>query len=54
MRICAPATSGVVNIFGSWCEAVHFEHRYLMALAADPELKAKGRRDLWGCAKGLG
>ncbi|HEY7900096.1 MAG TPA: DsbE family thiol:disulfide interchange protein [Caulobacteraceae bacterium] len=32
----------VVNMFGSWCEPCHFEHRYLMALAADPELKAKG------------
>jgi cytochrome c biogenesis protein CcmG/thiol:disulfide interchange protein DsbE len=32
----------VVNMFGSWCEPCHYEHRYLMALAADPELKAKG------------
>ncbi len=32
----------VVNVFGSWCEPCHFEHPYLMALAADPELKAKG------------
>ena len=32
----------VVNVFGSWCEPCHFEHQYLMALAADPELKAKG------------
>jgi cytochrome c biogenesis protein CcmG, thiol:disulfide interchange protein DsbE len=32
----------VVNVFGSWCEPCHLEHRYLMALAADPELKAKG------------
>ena len=29
-------------MFGSWCEPCHYEHRYLMALAADPELKAKG------------
>ena len=32
----------VVNVFGSWCEPCHFEHQYLLALAADPELKAKG------------
>jgi cytochrome c biogenesis protein CcmG/thiol:disulfide interchange protein DsbE len=32
----------VVNVFGSWCEPCHFEHQYLMALAADPALKAKG------------
>ncbi len=32
----------VVNIFASWCEPCHFEHEYLMALAADPSLKAKG------------
>ncbi len=32
----------LVNVFGSWCEPCHFEHQYLMALAADPELKAKG------------
>jgi cytochrome c biogenesis protein CcmG, thiol:disulfide interchange protein DsbE len=32
----------LVNVFGSWCEPCHFEHEYLMALAADPELKAKG------------
>ena len=31
----------VVNVFGSWCEPCHYEHQYLMALAADPELKAK-------------
>ena len=29
----------VVNVFGSWCEPCHYEHQYLMALAADPELK---------------
>jgi cytochrome c biogenesis protein CcmG, thiol:disulfide interchange protein DsbE len=29
-------------VFGSWCEPCHFEHQYLMALAGDPELKAKG------------
>src|SRR3984957_13439481 len=32
----------VVNVFGSWCEPCHFEHQYLMALAGDPDLKAKG------------
>jgi cytochrome c biogenesis protein CcmG/thiol:disulfide interchange protein DsbE len=32
----------LVNVFGSWCEPCHFEHQYLMALAGDPELKAKG------------
>ena len=32
----------VVNVFGSWCEPCHLEHPYLMALAADDVLKAKG------------
>ena len=32
----------VINVFGSWCEPCHLEHPYLMALAADPALKAKG------------
>jgi cytochrome c biogenesis protein CcmG, thiol:disulfide interchange protein DsbE len=32
----------VVNVFGSWCEPCHYEHQYLMALAADREFKAKG------------
>ena len=32
----------LVNVFGSWCEPCHFEHEYLMALAADPSLQAKG------------
>jgi cytochrome c biogenesis protein CcmG, thiol:disulfide interchange protein DsbE len=32
----------VVNVFGSWCQPCHFEHVYLMALAADPALKANG------------
>lgn len=32
----------VVNVFGSWCQPCHFEHPYLMALAADEELKRKG------------
>jgi cytochrome c biogenesis protein CcmG, thiol:disulfide interchange protein DsbE len=32
----------VVNIFASWCEPCHYEHETLMALAADPQLKARG------------
>ena len=32
----------VVNIFASWCEPCHYEHEFLMALAADPSLKDKG------------
>jgi cytochrome c biogenesis protein CcmG/thiol:disulfide interchange protein DsbE len=32
----------VVNVFASWCVPCHDEHEYLMALAADPALKAKG------------
>jgi cytochrome c biogenesis protein CcmG/thiol:disulfide interchange protein DsbE len=32
----------VVNVFASWCEPCHLEHENLMALAADPALKAKG------------
>ncbi len=32
----------VINVFGSWCEPCRSEHRFLMALAADDELKAKG------------
>jgi cytochrome c biogenesis protein CcmG/thiol:disulfide interchange protein DsbE len=32
----------LVNIFASWCVPCHDEHEYLMALAADPALKAKG------------
>jgi cytochrome c biogenesis protein CcmG/thiol:disulfide interchange protein DsbE len=32
----------VVNVFGSWCQPCHFEHPYLMALAADNELKQGG------------
>ncbi|MBV9288012.1 MAG: DsbE family thiol:disulfide interchange protein [Hyphomicrobiales bacterium] len=32
----------VVNVFGSWCQPCHLEHPYLMALAADQELKGKG------------
>jgi cytochrome c biogenesis protein CcmG/thiol:disulfide interchange protein DsbE len=31
----------LVNVFGSWCQPCHAEHEYLMALAADPALKAK-------------
>ena len=29
-------------MFGSWCEPCHYEHPYLMALAADDALKQKG------------
>ncbi len=32
----------VVNIFASWCVPCHEEHEFLMALADDPALKAKG------------
>jgi cytochrome c biogenesis protein CcmG, thiol:disulfide interchange protein DsbE len=32
----------VVNVFASWCEPCHYEHEFLIALAADPALKAKG------------
>ena len=32
----------IVNVFGSWCEPCHLEHPYLLALAADDGLKAKG------------
>ena len=32
----------VVNIFASWCEPCHYEHEFLMTLAADPSLHAKG------------
>jgi cytochrome c biogenesis protein CcmG/thiol:disulfide interchange protein DsbE len=32
----------LVNIFASWCQPCHAEHEFLMALAADPALKAKG------------
>ena len=32
----------LVNIFASWCQPCHFEHEFLMALAKDPDLKAKG------------
>jgi cytochrome c biogenesis protein CcmG, thiol:disulfide interchange protein DsbE len=32
----------VINVFGSWCQPCHYEHPYLMALAADDALKQKG------------
>lgn len=32
----------LVNVFASWCQPCHIEHEYLLALANDPELKAKG------------
>ncbi len=34
----------VVNIFASWCGPCRDEHPYLMKLAADENLKAKGVR----------
>ncbi|MBL8589889.1 MAG: DsbE family thiol:disulfide interchange protein [Methylobacteriaceae bacterium] len=34
----------VVNVFASWCGPCHAEHPYLMELAADAGLKAKGVR----------
>jgi cytochrome c biogenesis protein CcmG, thiol:disulfide interchange protein DsbE len=36
----------LVNIFASWCQPCHAEHDYLMALASDPAIKAKGVRIL--------
>jgi len=32
----------LVNIFASWCQPCHIEHEYLLALAKDQNLKAKG------------
>jgi len=32
----------IVNVFASWCQPCRGEHEFLMALAADPQLKAKG------------
>ena len=32
----------VVNVFASWCVPCRTEHEFLLALAHDPELKAKG------------
>jgi len=32
----------LVNIFASWCEPCHIEHEFLLDLAGDPDLKAKG------------
>jgi cytochrome c biogenesis protein CcmG/thiol:disulfide interchange protein DsbE len=32
----------LVNVFATWCAPCHLEHPALMALAADPALKAKG------------
>ena len=43
----------VVNIFASWCEPCHYEHEFLMALAADPVAEGQGRRDLRRRAEGL-
>ena len=32
----------LVNVFASWCVPCHTEHEFLLALADDPALKAKG------------
>jgi cytochrome c biogenesis protein CcmG, thiol:disulfide interchange protein DsbE len=32
----------LVNVFATWCAPCHLEHPFLMALAADSALKAKG------------
>jgi cytochrome c biogenesis protein CcmG, thiol:disulfide interchange protein DsbE len=40
----------IVNVFGSWCEPCHLEHPYLMALAEDDTLKAKGV-EIYGVAQ---
>jgi cytochrome c biogenesis protein CcmG/thiol:disulfide interchange protein DsbE len=32
----------VVNVFATWCVPCHVEHENLVALAGDPDLKAKG------------
>jgi len=32
----------VVNVFASWCQPCRAEHEFLLALVADPTLKAKG------------
>jgi cytochrome c biogenesis protein CcmG/thiol:disulfide interchange protein DsbE len=32
----------LVNIFASWCQPCHVEHEFLLALAGDADLKAKG------------
>ncbi|MBE7220678.1 MAG: DsbE family thiol:disulfide interchange protein [Caulobacteraceae bacterium] len=32
----------LVNVFASWCVECHAEHDQLLALAGDPDLKAKG------------
>ncbi len=32
----------LINVFGSWCQPCHVEHEFLLALADDPDLKAKG------------
>jgi cytochrome c biogenesis protein CcmG/thiol:disulfide interchange protein DsbE len=40
----------VVNVFGSWCEPCHYEQPALMALAADPDVKA-GKVTILGMAQ---
>ena len=32
----------IVNVFASWCQPCRGEHEFLIGLANDPELKAKG------------
>jgi len=32
----------LVNIFASWCQPCHIEHEFLLNLAGDADLKAKG------------
>ena len=32
----------LVNIFASWCQPCHIEHEFLLDLAGDADLKAKG------------
>jgi len=40
----------VVNVFASWCQPCHFEQPVLMALAADPDVKA-GKVTILGIAQ---
>ena len=34
----------IINIFGSWCVPCRVEHPHLMALAADPKMRALGAK----------
>ena len=40
----------LVNIFASWCQPCHIEHEFLLNLAGDADLKAKGV-EILGVAK---